>query len=143
MQIDIDFDVFKALTARRKTESMTYNDVIRELLGLDSSARSALRVNVERAEARGALRGFAGYSHRGLSLPDGTQLRATYKGQVYRAEIRDGKWLDDTGVEHLSPSGAAHAITGTNVNGLRFWEAQRPADLEWRKLDALPKAALI
>jgi hypothetical protein len=32
--LDVDFEVFKALTNRRATESVTYNDVIRELLGL-------------------------------------------------------------------------------------------------------------
>lgn len=34
MTIDIDFDVFKELTRRRSSEEVTYNDVIRELLGL-------------------------------------------------------------------------------------------------------------
>ena len=32
--IEVDFEVFKALTVRRATESMTCNDVIRELLKL-------------------------------------------------------------------------------------------------------------
>jgi len=31
--IEIDFDVFKELTQRRRDESVTYNDVIRALLG--------------------------------------------------------------------------------------------------------------
>ena len=35
--IEIDFDVFKELTIRRTTESVTYNDVLLELLGLDRS----------------------------------------------------------------------------------------------------------
>lgn len=34
MQIDIDFQVFKALTALRETEADSYNAVIRRLLGL-------------------------------------------------------------------------------------------------------------
>ena len=34
MNIEIDFDVFKALTLRRSTEDISYNDVLRELLGL-------------------------------------------------------------------------------------------------------------
>jgi hypothetical protein len=33
-QIGVDFEVFKELTARRASESVTYNDVIRELLGV-------------------------------------------------------------------------------------------------------------
>ena len=32
--IEIDFDVFKKLTAMRETETMAYNDVLRKMLGL-------------------------------------------------------------------------------------------------------------
>jgi predicted CopG family antitoxin len=32
MQIDIDFDVFKALTALRQSEIDSYNDVLRRVL---------------------------------------------------------------------------------------------------------------
>lgn len=35
MQIDIDFEVFKALTALRHNETHSYNSVLRELLKLD------------------------------------------------------------------------------------------------------------
>ena len=33
--IEVDFEVFKELTVRRESESMTENDVIRLLLGLN------------------------------------------------------------------------------------------------------------
>jgi hypothetical protein len=36
--IEVDFEVFKALTARREQESVTPNDVLRGLLGLGSGA---------------------------------------------------------------------------------------------------------
>lgn len=36
MQIDIDFEVFKALTALRESEADSYNAVLRRLLGLTS-----------------------------------------------------------------------------------------------------------
>ena len=39
-QIEIDFEVFKALTARRLTEYETENDVLRALLKLSISPRS-------------------------------------------------------------------------------------------------------
>jgi hypothetical protein len=128
VQIDIDFEVFKALTALRKRESHTYNDVLRELLKLGPSPNQAVS---ETASAKGLLlRG-------GLFLPDGTRLRVTYKGIEYLAEIRNGRWIDQAGTEHASPSSAAQHITRTNVNGWRFWEAKRPSDTDWRKLDAL------
>ena len=35
--IEIDFDVYKALTLKRETEDVSYNDVFREILGLGSA----------------------------------------------------------------------------------------------------------
>jgi hypothetical protein len=128
MQIDIDFEVFKALTALRKRESHTYNDVLRDLLRLKPAADES---SAPSASPKGLLlRG-------GLFLPDGTRLRVTYKGIEYLAEIRNGRWIDQAGTEHASPSAAAQHITKTNVNGWRFWEAKRPSDVDWRKLDTL------
>lgn len=128
MQIDIDFEVFKALTALRKRESHTYNDVLRDLLKLGASPNQTVG---QSSPAKGLL------LRNGLFLPDGTRLRVTYKGIEYLAEVKNGRWIDQAGTEHASPSSAAHHITHTNVNGWRFWEAKRPSDTEWRKLDAL------
>lgn len=36
-----------------------------------------------------------------------------------------------------SPSEAAHKITGTNVNGWRFWECRLPGETRWRVIEAL------
>ena len=38
--ISVDFEVFKELTSRRRTEDMTENEVLRELLGLAKPARN-------------------------------------------------------------------------------------------------------
>jgi hypothetical protein len=78
----------------------------------------------------------AGFYSRGLWLPNGTRLRARYKQRLFEARIADGKWVDTVGNEHTSPSAAAAAITSTNVNGLHFWEAKRPTDHGWRRLQA-------
>lgn len=149
-EILIDFEVFKALTAKRVDERHTYNDVIRELLGLDSL--------LEKPDATDALLGTdydcrpvtnplipsgsllektTGFSARGIFLPNGTMLRATYKQQQYTAAIERGKWLNIDGKSHSSPSAAAKAITGSNINGLRFWHVKRPNDSFWRRLDLL------
>jgi hypothetical protein len=72
-----------------------------------------------------------------VHLPEGTKLRATYKGRTYWAEIKNGNWLGEDRKERRSPSDAAGAISGTNVNGWRFWYAQRPGDPEWHRLDEL------
>ena len=126
--IDVDFDVFKSLTQKRRTESHTYNDVLRDLLGLPP-------VQGDISRPRVMLGG--GCTMKGVMFPDGTQFRVTYKGRQYTAEIRDGSWIGSDGIRRNSPSEAAHAITSNNVNGWRFWEAKRPSDTDWRVMDQL------
>jgi hypothetical protein len=171
MQIDIDFEVYKVLTALRESESDSYNAVVRRVLGLSASAQGAeaqsLNALLGSAYARGAetLReqkrknSFAAAStpDHGCSdiiknalqlygsgawfgnvhFPDGTKFRATYKGESYSAEIRDRKWIDQHGIERNSPSDAASAITGNNVNCWRFWYVQMPGAPTWQKLEEL------
>jgi predicted CopG family antitoxin len=145
-QIEIDFDVYKALTALRRSESHTYNEVIRELLDIDVGkavvGSSLDRIAEIGANMSDALKYTKGFAARGLMLPNGTQLRATHKGSSYQATILDGKWIGEDGQSHTSPSSAASAITGNNVNGWRFWQAKRPSDIDWRNLDMLPKSSL-
>jgi hypothetical protein len=134
MQIEIDFEVFKELTARRAHEGHTYNEVLRDLLGLPTTMARKLS---DAFAPLGQPGGSGGFALRGGTLPEGTQLAATYKTKEYRAEIRNGRWIAEDGEEHTSPSAAASAISGTNVNGLRFWHAKRPQDSKWTRLDIL------
>lgn len=143
--IDIDFEVWKALTAELEHEKETYNDVLRRLLALDSLQEPEAHPHsvVGRiAEFSSTLsdtwnRPESGFYSRGLFLPDGTKLRATYKGDPHYALIEAGKWTNESGQEYSSPSAAATAITQNSVNGWRFWEALRPGDSKWRRLDML------
>jgi hypothetical protein len=142
-QIEVDFDTWKALTTRRRSEAHTYNDVIREALDIDKG--KTVHALPPLLEAVAGITQFnlngpaKGMSFRGLFLPNGTLLRASYKGSHYVAKIDDGKWINEDGQEYGSPSAAATAITNTNANGWRFWQAKRPSDGEWRSLDAIPK----
>ena len=146
-EIFIDFEVFKALTAKRLNERHSYNDVIRDLLGLDSlldepEPIEALHddsgpVRDSRYGAGSLIGGSLGFSARGIFLPNGTLLRATYKGRLYNGKIDSGNWIDEDGNSQPSPSAAAKSITGSNVNGLRFWHARRPSDSSWYRLDIL------
>lgn len=144
-QIDIDFEVFKALTARRRSESHTYNEVVRQLLDIDLAQTTHEPSGL--AQATGLMSKImsinmvepSGLSLRGLVLPNGSLLRATHKGKSYAVQIVDGRWLSDNELSYSSPSAAASAITGNNANGWRFWQAKRPSDTEWRNLDMLSK----
>ncbi|HEX7742343.1 MAG TPA: DUF4357 domain-containing protein [Sphingobium sp.] len=123
--IDIDFEVFKELTARRPREEVSYNDVIRELLGLDALTDS------ETPPIGG------GCVFLGVHFPEGTRFGVTYKGVDYEGSIKNGRWIGGDGIERSSPSDAARAVTGTNVNGWRFWHVKRPSDVEWKRMDQL------
>jgi hypothetical protein len=126
MMIEVDFDVFKELTNRRKNESDTYNDVIRR----------ALKLAPEIAHQK---IGFAprGATFKGAFFPDGTQFRGTYKGRTYTAEIKGGAWIDSDGTMRRSPSEAVVKITKKNWNGWLFWHCKRPGDTGWQLIDGL------
>lgn len=155
MQIDIDFDVFKALTIRRESEADTYNDVIRRLLSLPENKVQSLAVGGIGSGPQQRSRPSAGASaphypamgigaamasgaiFNGVIIPEGTLFSAIYKGVQYTAEIKGGRWIDQNGVVRSSPSDAANAITHTNVNGWRFWYAKSPGGTDWVRLDEL------
>jgi hypothetical protein len=121
--IEVDFDVYKELTARRPTEAVTYNDVIRGLL------------NLQPKTAKDPDQVAKGTTFKGVFFPEGTQFRATYKGRTYIAEIKDGIWKDSDGTPRNSPSEAAVKITGKNWNGWRFWYCRRPGDTSWSLIE--------
>jgi hypothetical protein len=141
MQVEIDFEVFKALTALLKDEGDTYNEAIRRLLTLPASDLSVEPPSFEPAGISGQVNGLLGASsgvwYSNNFFPDGTLFRATYKGQTYYAQIKDGIWTDGYGSSRTSPSDAAAAISNTNVNGWKFWFAKRPFDVDWQRMDSL------
>lgn len=144
-EIKVTLPVFKALTARLE-EGMSHDDVLRQLLNLESIVEPeqeqfynalAQPISENITSVLHEQSGKGGFYSRGLWLPNGTDLRARYKQREYRARIVDNAWLDERGKRQSSPSGAATTITGNNVNGLRFWEAKRPGDKSWRRLEIL------
>ncbi len=123
-KIEIDFEVYKYLTMMRKSEEDTYNDVIRELLNLDTYTDRESTKDSEHHKS---------FISKGVEFPHKTKLRALYKGRYYNAEVLDGKIIYDTETHH-SPSSAAIAVTGNNVNGWAFWECRRPGEKDWSLL---------
>ncbi len=127
--IEIDFDVFKALTLLRYSERDSYNDVLRSMLKLPSNKPPASAEEMERASKRGNV-----WQTGGVIFPAGTEFRARYKGKTHVGAIEAGA-LVVNGKSAVNPSYAANIITGNNVNGWRFWEARLPGQSNWRRLD--------
>lgn len=128
--IEVDFDVYKQLTVRRVNEEMTYNDVVRELLGLGVVKTTV----VDGAPPRNSE---ADWVIKNMRLPAGTECRATYKGQRFLAHVESAALVLPDGTRHKSPSSAAQAITKTSVNGWIFWECKLPGKSQWQRLSTL------
>jgi len=125
--IEVDFDVFKALTARRPTEDVSENDVLRELLRLPKEPARTVRSDVPSP---------GDWVTKGVRVPAGTELRATYKGQTYLGRVNSGA-LELGGKRFDSPSAAAMSVTGHPVNGWIFWKYRLPGQGKWADLKAL------
>jgi hypothetical protein len=128
MNIEIDFEVFKKLTAMRKSETETYNDVLRQLLRLSQSQGFGIPKESS-AEADK-------WSTKGVTFPTGTEFRSTYKGQTIYGRVETGA-LVVNGRRYNSPSSAAVAITGNPVNGWIFWECKLPGQSSWQMIKSL------
>ena len=120
--IEVDFDVLKQLMLRRDTEEVTYNDVIRNLLGMEQRQQNSLD-QVETSPSDDWIT-------KGARFPAGTEFRASYKGDVHRGRIENGTFMVN-GERFGSLSAAAVSITGSPVNGWRFWECKLPGK-EWK-----------
>ena len=125
--IEVDFEVYKALLMRRPTEDVTENDVLRELLQLP-------RVKAGPAPATKPP-APGDWITKGVRFPAGTEFRAHYKGQTYLARVEAGA-LTLNGRPYDSPSSAAVSITGSAVNGWRFWEARLPGEAGWKMIES-------
>ncbi|MDR4514574.1 DUF2924 domain-containing protein [Nitrosomonas sp.] len=126
--IEVDFDVYKQLTIRRATEEVTCNDVIRELLGLGQTEADPKKIQTEPSPSDWAVKG--------IRFPAGTEFRANYKGQIRTGRVEGGA-LTVNGKRYDSPSAAAVAITGSSVNGWRFWECRFPGKSTWQLIVSL------
>ena len=127
--IEIDFDVYKALTLRRTSEEVTYNEVLRQLLNL----------GLKKSAPPSATQPAPGdWVSKGVRFPLGTEFRASYKGQPIFGRVESGA-LVVNGKQFASPSAAAVAITGNPVNGWVFWECRFPGSSSWLMLKSLRK----
>ena len=127
--IEIDFDVYKALTLKRETEDVSYNDVLRAMLELGPAPK------LKKSTAEDEKTGLP-WVAKSVSFPHGTEFRSFYKGQEFRGQIDNGA-LVVKGKKFNSPSAAAVSITGNPVNGWVFWECRMPGQSSWTKISSL------
>ncbi len=123
--INVDFEVFKELTFRRKSEVMTENEVLRDLLGMPNAV----------PKSNGSSHTGTAWVSKGITFPHGTEFRATYKGQQFTASVQNGA-LVLNGKRYTSPSAAAISITNNSVNGWQFWECLQPGSTKWKSISA-------
>lgn len=128
--IEVDFEVFKQLTLRRATEEVSYNDVVRELLGLENPNINSIHSPTKTSSDDWIVKG--------VQFPAGTEFRANYKGKIYVGRVEGGKLIVD-GKRYDAPSAAAVAITKNAANGWRFWECRMPGKSSWQLIESLRK----
>ncbi|MEO8595480.1 MAG: hypothetical protein ABI759_19325 [Candidatus Solibacter sp.] len=126
-QVEIDFEVFKELTNRRPAETVTYNDVIRELLKLPKPAKSG----------KPAANGSKPWVVSDTAFPAGSEFMADHKGKNYSGISKDGKLELSDGGKFTTPSAAAVHVTGSSVNGWRFWKCKLPGTSQFVLLERL------
>ena len=129
--IEIDFYVEKALFLRRTSEEVSYNDVLRYLLGLVPTTKTSITTTAAESEQ-------GDWVSKGVSFPSGTLFRATYNGLTYYGKVEVGA-LAVENKRYYSPSSAAVDITGNMVNGWIFWECQLPGRPSWQMIKSLRK----
>ncbi len=126
--IEIDFDVHKVIEANRTSFEDTPNSVLRRLLDLPGDQSDVFSETLDEDGA---------WTDGLVVLPAFTELRMTYNRQHFRALVRNGKWHDDQGGIHTSPSGAACSLARTkdgkktHLNGKNYWEVRLPNSSEW------------
>jgi len=129
--IKVDFDVYKALMARRKSEGVSFNDVLRELLDLDSPSAAKHVLKLKKPTKP--------WMTKGVKFPHGTEFRSYYNGNDYSGQVDNGALVVD-GERFDSASEAAFFITGDEVNGWYFWECKLPGKKDWVGMSSLKKS---
>lgn len=130
--IEVDFDVFKAITMRRPSEDVSENDVLRQLFGLPTKRTG-------HGEASAPAPGD--WVSKGVRFPVGTEFRAVHKGQTYLARVEGGALVLNA-KRFDTPSSAAMSITGNAVNGWTFWEARFPGQAGWKMIKSFRKGSV-
>ncbi len=127
-QIKIDFEVHQLIELERKGFHESENDALRRLLRLESSVTKKPALD---ETSTGSWEG------KGVTLPNGTELKMQYGGVDHSGKVLNGRWVVD-GRKCTSPSNAARLVSGgTSLNGWLYWLAKRPGDTHWILINSL------
>jgi hypothetical protein len=127
--IAIDFDVFKAITARRDRADVSENDVLRELFGLPSTAAQP-EAKAQKRHATDLV-----WRSEGANFMVGSKLQHRFRnGQIASAMIV-ANGVEYEGIVYPGLSPAAAAAAGHQANGWQFWEINTL--FGWKKADTL------
>lgn len=161
IRIPVDAEVLAELARRLRSPDESFNDLLRRWLGLpprrppessgsktDSARESewpresaASPPDGSRTESREeSSRSAPPAPPSPLPLPDGSELRARYRGREIRGRVRDGA-VELAGRRFSSLSAAARHVTGHPVNGWRFFAVRPPGARDWLPADRLRRAA--
>ena len=125
-QIEIDVDVFIAITNYRQTFEETENDILRRIFAKNSNGELFIdKFSKSRSEANNTIKNVNSskdWVYDGAHLPEGVKLQKMYKYKKYEAVIKNGTIFYE-GKGYETPSAVAMAINGgSNVNGWTFWK---------------------
>ncbi len=136
--IDIEFDVWQALTGLRRDEADSYSAVLRRLLQLPGAERQTEPAEPGPSAAQpraGEGEHTNAWAPKGVPFPETTQFRLRHRGVTHSAHVANGFLELEDGRQFSSPSAAGVAVTGTSVNGWRVWECKLPGASTWTTLD--------
>lgn len=130
--IRVDDDVFSALQERAEPLVDTPNDVLRRILELDARPPSSPEGSAEDTSehAAGALTGMLRTG--ALKVGDTLVWDRSRLGTVHRATVTAGGRLRVEGLDgqpFKTPSGAARALCGHEINGWKQWRRERDGEL--------------
>jgi hypothetical protein len=125
--IEVAEEVYRELQRRAEPFVDTPEDVIRRLLELDSQSAPTAPAQTGEADL---------VSHAGR-VPHGAQLRATYKGREFTAEVLNGRVIWNGRAFDTLSSAAVGVIQSTGTkrgteNGWRFWQVREHQSAEWK-----------
>jgi hypothetical protein len=74
-----------------------------------------------------------GYQWKSLFLPEGTQVRMSYKGTYHYAKVEGDRIIYES--KSISPGSLANTIASSSRNAWRDLWIKRPDDKEWKLSD--------